>query len=324
MSDLLSQDEVDALLKGVSDGAIPTGAAGAARGAVRTIELTSQEMSLRGRLPGLERLVDQLVRALGRSLGGLLGRVPEVTVTALELERYATLMGRVQPPVCLQLFRMPPLRGHGLVIVGPGVVAAFLERLLGGSASRRAAVAAREPSAIELRVVERIGTQVLRAFDEAWRAIESVEASVVRVETNPVYAAIAAPEDLVVRLELGIGLDGGETGLVTVCIPNATLDPVRERLRTVQTPGIDGPAPEATFTDRLREALGDAECEVSAELGSHLLTLREVLNLHSGDVLPLRTGRDGPIVVRVEGRARFLAAPGVSGGANAVRVTGRL
>jgi len=74
----------------------------------------------------------------------------------------------------------------------------------------------------------------------------------------------------------------------------------------------------------LRAALADAECEVSADLGSHLMSLREVLALKTGDLIPLRTGREGPVVVRVAGRARFLGAPGVASGSNAVRVTGRI
>ena len=92
----------------------------------------------------------------------------------------------------------------------------------------------------------------------------------------------------------------------------------------VQANGEESGAAEPSWAERLRAALADAECEVSAELGSNLMSLRDVLALKTGELIPLRTGREGPIVVRVAGRARFLGAPGVAGGSNAVRVTGRI
>jgi flagellar motor switch protein FliM len=105
-------------------------------------------------------------------------------------------------------------------------------------------------------------------------------------------------------------------------LPNAALDPLRHRLQA----GVigEGEAPGAGFGDRLRAALAAVELEVAAELGTHRMRLRDVLGLSAGDVLPLRTGREGPVLVRVEGRPRFLAAPGVLAGSNAVRVTARI
>jgi flagellar motor switch protein FliM len=102
-------------------------------------------------------------------------------------------------------------------------------------------------------------------------------------------------------------------------IPNAALDPVRDRLQRPAR-GADDP-PDATWGERLRTALAGAPVEVTAELGSHRMTLREALRLRTGDLIPLGTGRDGPVLVRVAGRPRFLAAPGVAAGRNAVRVT---
>ena len=131
-------------------------------------------------------------------------------------------------------------------------------------------------------------------------------------------------QDLVVRLDVDVVLDAREDGRLSLCFPNAALDPVRARLRRVQANGDESGAAEPSWAERLRAALADAECEVSAELGSHLMSLRDVLALKTGDLIPLRTGREGPIVVRVAGRARFLGAPGVAGGSNAVRVTGRI
>ena len=325
MSDILSQDEVNALLKGVADGAIPAGGdMGGVRGGVRTLDLTNQEVTLRGRLPGLERVADRLARNLRRALATLFGQVPEVRVSALELERLPTFTSRLPQPMSLQLFRMAPLRGQGMLVVHPGLAAGLLETLFGGSRARPTPVATRDFSAIEQRILERLGAQVLRAFAEAWRPVEPVECTFVRSETNPQFATIVGAQDLVVRLDVDVLLDGREDGRLSLCFANAALDPVRARLRRAQAGDEPGAATETSWAERLRAALADAECEVSADLGSHLMSLRDVLELKTGDLIPLRTGREGPIVVRVAGRARFLGAPGVTGGSNAVRVTGRI
>ena len=325
MSDILSQDEVNALLKGVADGAIPAGSdAGGVRGGVRTLDLTNQEVTLRGRLPGLERVGDRLARNLRRALATLFSQMPEVRVSALELERLPTFMSRLPQPMSLQLFRMAPLRGQGMLVVHPGLAAGLLETLFGGNRTRSTPLGARDFSAIEQRVLERLGAQVLRAFAEAWRPVEPVECTFVRSETNPQYAAIVGAQDLVVRIDVDVVLDGREDGRLSLCFANAALDPLRARLRRAQAGEEASGTAEATWGERLRAALADAECEVSAELGSHLMSLRDVLELRTGDLIPLRTGREGPVVVRVAGRARFLGAPGVASGSNAVRVTGRL
>jgi flagellar motor switch protein FliM len=321
MSDILSQDEVNALLKGLADGAIPAAGAEGARGGVRALDLTSQERSLRGRLPGLELVVDRFVRQLRLSLGTFFGQLPAVSVQGLDLLRFAGVLGRLLQPTCLQLFRLQPLRGQGMLVVAPPLVGALLEVYFGGTPGRAAAaVPARELSPLELRVLERLGTRVLQDFRTAWTPVADLECGFVRSETTPRFATIAAPEDLLLVLEVGVAVEGGAEGSLTLCLPNAALDPVRPRLLA---PGEREPE-DAAWTARLSAALAGTDVEVSAELGTQRLPVRAVLALRAGDVVPLGTGREGPVVVRVAGRPRFLGAPGVAGGRNAVRVTARL
>jgi len=312
VSRILSEDEVDALLSGVRAGAVPAGGRAPGSG-VQTLDLTSQERSLRGRLPGLELVVDRFVRGLRSSLGALLGQAPDLDVRGLELLRLARVTARLPQPAGLGVFRMPPLRGQGLLVVTPALVSTLLQVSCGGAPGHATPVAGRDLSAIEQRVLERLGARVLHELKEAFRPLAAIEFGQLRSETNPIFAAIAGPQDLVVLLELpGLWL----------CLPNAALDPLRHRLQA----GVssEGEAPGAGFGDRLRAALAGVDLEVAAELGTHRMRLRDVLGLRAGDVLPLRTGREGPVLVRVEGRPSFLAAPGVQGGSNAVRVTAHI
>lgn len=319
MTPLLSKAEVDALLKDVElvEGTARTVAAG--RPSVVAVDLVARERSVRGRWPGLELVADRFVSRLRTTFGALLGRVPAVAVDAVELVRFREVREHVPRPATLQLFRMPPLRGLGLVGLSRALAGLALEVSLGGRAERCTPSTDRELTAIDVRVLERLGRRILHDLGEAWRPVAALEFSLLRSEQNPLLAAIAAAQDVVLRLELTVTHDGGERAALTVCIPNAALDPVRHVLETV--PGSGGEAPSTAWNDRMRALLDDTDVEVTAELGRARLRVREVLALRAGDVVPLGAGREGPVVVRVEGRPLFLGAPGVAGSSNAVRIT---
>jgi flagellar motor switch protein FliM len=119
-----------------------------------------------------------------------------------------------------------------------------------------------------------------------------------------------------------VELEGVDDATLALCVPNAALDPIRRQLQA--TIGVETDAPGESWGDRWRQVIGSAELEVQAELGTTRMPLGAVLALKAGDLVTLGTGRDGPVVVRVEGRPRFVGAPGISGGHHAVRVTARL
>jgi flagellar motor switch protein FliM len=319
MSDILSQDEVQALLKGIAEGRVSgAGADAAARGAVQAIDLTNQERVLRS-VPGLELVVERFARALRGSLAAFFGQLPAVAVGTLEQVRFGRVLERLAPPASLQLFKLTPLRGTGMLVVTPPLVGALVQTFFGGSPGRGGAAPARELSAIELRVVERLGARVLQDLRAAWEPIAPVACTFLRSETNARFASIVPADDVVLLLELTVAVEGVADGGLAVCIPNAALDPIRARLQQAAVGERD--AQDGSWRDRLRAALAATEVEVSVELGSRRLPLRAVLGLHAGEVVPVGTGREGPVVVRVAGRPRFVGAPGVAGGHNAVRIT---
>jgi len=313
MSQLLSRDEVDALLGGVADGAVSPGRLRAAH--VVPIDVTSQTRSLRGRHRGLALVVDRFARAVRTTLGGVLGKWPTVEPTTLELVRFACVSARLVAPMSVHVFRMPPLDGQGTIIVPPPLAALLFEASLGGDARRRTPLAPREFSAIEQRVLGRLATRVLHDLRDAWQPVAAIDVALVGSE--PTAAAVLASHEIVLLIELAVGIDADETVPLRVCIPDAALDPIRHALAK---PGGEG-GRRGGWSDRMSELLGPTEVELVAELGMQRLRLAEVLALRAGDVLRLSTGREGPVLVRVEGRPVFVGAPGVSGSSNAVRIT---
>ncbi len=328
MSDILSQDEVDALLKAVGDGGVagagPEATADDGRGGVRTLDLTNQERSLRGRLPGLEVVLGRLVRDLRGGLAPFFGQVPNVTVGAVELLKFGGYMQRLQQPVGLQFWKLAPLRGQGMLVLRPGLVASVMQVLFGGVPGRNPVPAAREFSSIEQRVLARLGGRILADLREAWRPVAPLECTLLRTETNPLFATIAAPHELILHVELQIIVEGSEDVTLAFCIPNGALDPIRQSLARLQDPDMNDEAADTSWAGRLQAVLGEAPVELSAELGTTTLRMGEVLALKVGDVVHLGTGREGPVLVRVAGRPHFHGAPGVSASNNAVRVTARL
>src|SRR5579884_1028019 len=273
MSEILSQDEVNALLEGVGDGSVPL--------------------------------------AEEKPAAAPAGGVVPLDLTALER------------PVSLQLFDLAPLRGQGLLVVTPALIEMLLQVFFGGEPGRKTRLPARELSPIEQRVVERLGARVLEDLRSAWQPTEAIACTLLAAETNPQFAAICGPDELVVAVGLRVSLEGCGQGTLLVCVPNAALDPIRARLQRLPLGGGGRGVPE-TWRARLEAALAEIAVEVSAELGGRRLKLRDVLALQAGDLVTLETGRDGPVVLRVAGKPRFLGAPGVAGGKNAVRITARL
>src|SRR5437867_5484433 len=214
MGGILSQDEVDALLKAVEDGGVPTGGTAAGRGpaSVRALDLTNLAWSVETRRPGLRPLAERLARAVRTSLGTFFGQIPQVASRGIQLVKFGAFVERLPTPVSLQLFRLVPLRGQGMLVVSPALVGALLQVFFGGNPSRKSPPPTRQFSAIELRVLERLARRLLQDLRDAWSPVADLDCAFVRAETNPRFAAIAAPHDLVLVLELGIQVEGCEDG----------------------------------------------------------------------------------------------------------------
>lgn len=322
MGDILSQEEVNALLKGVSDGTAPGEEGGTRIGGVRECDLTNPERALYGRMPGLDRIFEVFVRGMRSTIETLLGDIAGISLAGIELIRYGTWAERLPVPLSVHMFRLSPLSGNGLLILSPQLSAAVLEMAFGGKARRQAVIDGREYSAIETRVLQRFVGQVLVDFQESWQSVYPLDLSILRSESNPSHATIATEDAVVLIAELRVLLEGEEGLTLTLCIPYAALDPLRTKL----SGEIEGVQDErgASWYRALRGRIADVPVEIRAELGSCHMSMGEVMHLKAGDVLTLDTRREDTIVVRVENVAKLLAVPGVSREGHAVRIVDRI
>src|SRR5579883_1285845 len=207
MSEILSQDEVNALLEGVGDGSVPLAEekpAPAPAGGVVPLDLTAQERPLRGRLPGLELVLDRFTRDVRGSLGTFFGQLPTVEITGVNLQKFGGVVGALERPVSLQLFDLAPLRGQGLLVVTPALIEMLLQVFFGGEPGRKT----------------RLPARVLEDLRSAWQPTEAIACTLLAAETNPQFAAICGPDELVVAVGLRVSLEGCGQGTLLVCVPN--------------------------------------------------------------------------------------------------------
>jgi len=318
MEGTLSQDEVDALLKGMKDGDVPLEERDRSHEPT-PYNLIGEERSVSRQFPGLEIVHDRLVRQLRQSFSGLVGTSVGVEIKSAELLRYARYRNRLEPGSPLSLFSIVPLHGNGLLALGPSLMFQLVDRIFGGQGQAPTTVAPREYSSVELQVVARIATLVLGDLQGAWSMVSKLECRFLRTEMNAAVVAIAASEDMVFTLEIQCDLGCGPTRL-TLALPVGILEPVRNTVAEKRTLPA---AADRAWAEAITDVIRDTDVEVSVELGRRDMSAGELLHLEVGHLLDIPTRREEPVAVCVEGEQVFLGIAGTNRGQNAVRIVSR-
>ena len=319
MSETLSQDEVEALLRGVNDGEVAV-AEERPRGAVCAYDLLGEERLAGRRFPVLDRVHERFARRLRLSMARFVGRPPEIQVGTLEMLKFGTFRNRLPTGASLYVFTMPPLRGQALLAISVPLAFGLVDRACGGAGRVPVTIEAREYSAIETQMLQRIVGVALADLAESWSPVQRLECRFVRSELNPAYVTLTGPAETVLTLELQCDLGCGPAPLV-LAVPYALIEPLCAKLGETQA----GPPAGAdkNCAAAMAAAVCQAEVTLSAELGTCEISARELLGLRVGDVLGLATRGDDPMDLRVEGVRLMTALAGVSRGQNAVRVLAR-
>jgi len=314
-SDLLSQDEIDALLHGVDSGAVETEPP-LAPGEARNYDFASQDRIVRGKLPTLEMINERFARTLRIGIYNLLHRSAELSVRGIDLLRFGEYMHSLQVPTNLNLVKMKPLRGTALVVYEPRLVFTLVDNFFGGGGKYPARIEGREFTPTEMRVIQLLLKQTFADLVESWAPVMPVEFEYLNSEVNPHFANIISPREYIVVSRFNIELDGGG-GEMHVAFPYAMLEPIREQLDAgVQSDRIER---DEGWMRAMRAQLQDAEVELSSAIAQRQISLRELSKLKVGDVIPIELPRT--ITLQVEQMPLFSGEFGVHNGRNAVKVT---
>jgi flagellar motor switch protein FliM len=314
-ADLLSQDEIDALLHGVDSGMVET-APPAAPGEARAYDFASQDRIVRGKLPTLEMINERFARTWRIGLFNLLRRSADLSVRGIDLVRFGEYMHSLQVPSNLNLVKMKPLRGTGIVMFEPRLVFTVVDNFFGGSGKFHTRIEGREFTPTEMRVIQLLLKQTFTDLVEAWAPVVPVEFEYLNSEINPHFANIISPRDYIVVSRFHVELEGGG-GELHVAIPYAMLEPIRELLDAgVQSDRIEK---DESWTRSMHHQLQDAEVELSSAIARRQISLRELSRLRVGDIIPIELV---PVVqLQVEQLPMFSGEFGIHNGRNAIKVT---
>lgn len=314
-ADLLSQDEIDALLHGVDSGAVPTEAP-PAPGEARSYDFASQDRIVRGKLPTLEMINERFARTWRIGLFNLVRRSADLSVRGIDLMRFGEYMHSLQVPNNLNLVKMKPLRGTALVVYEPRLVFTMVDNFFGGTGKFHTRIEGREFTPTEMRVIQLMLKQTFADLVDAWAPVMPVEFEYMNSEVNPHFANIISPREYIVVSRFHVELEGGG-GELHVALPYAMLEPIRELLDAgVQSDRIEK---DESWTRALRTQLQDAEVELSSAIAQRSISLRELSRLKVGDVIPIDLPRS--VTLRVEQMPLFTGEFGTHNGRNAIKVT---
>lgn len=319
MEKILSQDEVDALLRGVTDGDVETEVEEVAEPTDGPIpyDLGNQEWVIRGRMPTLDVIHQQFSRLFRLALSEMLRKTVEVTITNQSVLKFGEFTKRLPVPAYLQIISMEPLRGTAMVATDAATVYLLVDHFFGGAGQTHVKPEGQDFTLIEQRVMRTVMAMGLKDLQKAWEPVQKVAIKSVRAEMNPQLASIVLPADVVIVVTLGIEL-GNSVGDLHLCLPYAMLEPIRERLQvSFQS---DFYEVDHGWVNRFSNRLQDAPINISVALGESELTIEEFLNFKPGDVIGLNQSTTLPLIATVEGVPKFLGYPGKTKGAQAFQI----
>lgn len=317
--DILSQDEIDALLHGVDGGDVETETGVVADGEFRPFDLASQDRIVRGRLPTLEMINERFARAFRIGLFNLLRRSAEMSVESVQMMKFQEYMHSLHVPSSLSLMRVRPLRGSSLLVMDAKLVFSVVDSFFGGSGRFYTRIEGREFTPVEIRIIERLRQQVFLDLKEAWKMAMEVDFEFMNMEVNPQFANIVSPSEIVVVTRFGIELESGG-GELHVTIPYSAIEPIREILDSGMA--SDRMEKDERWAKALREKIRDAEVEARVELCRKTITLRDLMMMRPGDVIPVDLPPTVPLIVA--GVPCFRGTIGRSDDRFAIKIDGRI
>ena len=283
MSDLLTQDEIDALLHGVDEVEEEEVAQGAAPG-VTTFDFSSQDRIVRGRMPTLELVNERFARHMRISLFNMMRRTAEVSINGVQMLKFGEYVHTLFVPTSLNMVRFRPLKGTALITMEARLVFILVENFFGGDGRYHAKIEGREFTPTERRIIQMLLKLVFEDYKEAWAPVMDVEFEYLDSEVNPAMANIVSPTEVIVVSSFHIELDGGG-GDFHVAMPYSMLEPIRELLDAgVQSDKGDT---DLRWSKALRDEIMDVQVGLSTRLLQTDVPLRQLMDMKPGDIIPV-------------------------------------
>ncbi|MCW7753806.1 flagellar motor switch protein FliM [Desulfobotulus sp. H1] len=322
MSEILTQEEVDSLLDGLSSGKVESEQdAGSDAEGIGHYDFSSQDKVIRGRMPTFEVINERFAREVRSSLSMLLHTNVDISSESLDTLKFSEFGRSLPVPTSLHVFRMDPLRGHALLVLESQLVFNLIDTFFGGKGTGKAKVEGREFTTIEEVMIRKVVLSCLEDLKNSWAPVEPIQTTLVRSEVNPQFATIVLPTDLVIVTRFEVELEQS-AGKLVLCQPYSMIEPLRHKLSS----GFQAEVEDVDYTwqRRLKEIIVESDVMLSVELGRTEITGEQLITMQPGDVIPLDQDAEQPLTAYIEGIAKMKGFAGVQRGFQAFRITDKL
>ncbi|WP_045215944.1 flagellar motor switch protein FliM [Desulfonatronovibrio magnus] len=317
MNKILDQNEVDALLRGLTGGEvetetdIPDDDTG-----VVDFDISNQDRIIRGRMPVLEIINDRFSRLSTNAMANAMRKRVDVNPISIDMSKFGDFMRSLPVPTSINIFKIDPLRGNALMIIDTRLVFALVENFFGGAGSQPK-VEGRDFTPIEQSIVIKVAKMLLANLEDAWRPVHEVGIELSRSEVNPQFATIVPPSDVVVVVSFEVELENA-IGSLVICLPYATIEPIRSKLyASYQSERLEV---DHAWLTRFKERLMEIPVNFDVTIGKTEITGRQLLNMEIGDILVLNTDEEDLLPAKVQGVVKFHGIPGFVKGSKAYQV----
>lgn len=314
MSEVLNQNEVDALLAAVDAGNVAQDEAehvvasqpkpDGGHVEIQPYDFKRPERVSKDQIRSLESLHDGFSRNFGAALSGFLRTIMEVKVANIEQMTFSEFTHSLPNPTCFNLLRCSPLDGNMCLEISPLIIYPVIDRLLGGS-NADLFIPQRAPTAIELRLVSKIIDRGLRALEEAWSAVIETQFELEDTESNPQLVQIVPPNEVVVVVGFELKM-GSRVGTMSLCIPYNVIEPVMEKLSSQAWGAYNRSHNDPLLRRRVADQLDAATVTVTSVLAESTIKMSELRNLQVGDVVLTEKPASAPLTLAIEGKRKYI------------------
>ncbi len=334
MPQVLSQDEVDALLNAVSDdddaggessaAAADSGGFGEVDEAAENIQaydLTNQDRVIRGRMPVLEIIYERFIRSFRVSLSNSLRKISTISMISTDLLKFGEFVNTLPIPSCMSIIRFNELRGPALMVFESKLAYAIIDSYFGGTDRPFTKIEGKEFTKIELSFMKRVMDMAIGDLEEAWAPVHKIDAKYVRTEINPQFVGVVPPSEVIITTTFEVEFESA-SGTIMVVIPYSTIEPIKQRLSSsYQT---DNDVVDTLWTKSFHDHIHSAETVAVVKLGETEMTVGDLVSLETGDIVPLGQEVSGELDVEIEGVKKLKCLVGTYKGNKAVQITKRL
>jgi flagellar motor switch protein FliM len=315
MRDLLSHEEIDALLKGVDDGDFEIEIDEFQdKSSAKNYDFSSQERIVRRRIPTLEMINERFSKYLRISLLKFLHHSPEIFISDIEIQKFSDYIRELHTPTNLNIIRFSPLRGRALIVIEPSLIFSTVDNFFGGGGQLYKAAEERDFTPTEMRVIQILIDMIFNDLKEAWEPVMALNFEYMSSEVNPYFANIVSAEDIVVVTTVNIMLEGSG-GSINIVMPYSMIEPIRALLNVI---GDDSDETNIQWKVALRNEILGVELSLNSPLVEKTLSIRDVLHLKKGDVIPIDMPKT--VLLKVEGVPVFTGKACASEGYHAVQI----